>query len=116
MTQTPPVVFLTFAVFCLALFLSYFLSGFFVPLAHRFNFLDYPTSRKRHKKPMPFLGGAAVFLSFWFVVAGGLVVSQAWAAAPLSLVPKIFGIFLGSLVMFGVGLVDDKIGLTPLQK
>lgn len=116
MIQTPPVFFLTTVVFLLAIFLSHFLSRLFIRLAHRFDFLDYPTSRKRHKKPMPFLGGAAVFFSFWSVVGGGLLVAQAWGVDLLALVPKIFGIFLGSLVMFGVGLVDDKIGLTPLQK
>ncbi|MBI2094650.1 MAG: undecaprenyl/decaprenyl-phosphate alpha-N-acetylglucosaminyl 1-phosphate transferase [Candidatus Omnitrophica bacterium] len=116
MTQTPPVFFLASAVFCLAIFLSHALSGLFIRLAHRFNLLDYPTSRKRHKRPTPFLGGAAVFLSFWSVVGGGLVAAQVWGASPFSLIPRVLGIFLGSLVIFGVGLVDDKIGLTPLQK
>ena len=38
-----------------------------IRLAHRFDLIDIPTSRRRHPKPMPIVGGVVVFIT---LVAG----------------------------------------------
>jgi len=80
-----------------------------IRLAHRYDLLDRPGRHKRHKRPVPILGGAAMFISFW--AAGG------FAAVVF---PQVFGehlhslpyVLAGSLIIFFVGLSDD---LTPLS-
>ena len=32
---------------------------------HRFGLLDQPGRHKRHKRPVPYLGGVALFVSVW---------------------------------------------------
>jgi len=44
--------------------LSFLLTPAAQRAAHFLNFLDLPAPRKIHKKPIPFLGGVVVFLSF----------------------------------------------------
>lgn len=110
---------------------AFVLSSLFVwaaiKLSHRYRFLDHPTDRKRHTKPMPLLGGAAVFVSFWGVVFTGIgaayflgrgILNVQWPVLThiLSLTPKVLAIFWGSLVIFLTGLIDDKFTLSPLQK
>ncbi|OIO39454.1 MAG: hypothetical protein AUJ72_00755 [Candidatus Omnitrophica bacterium CG1_02_46_14] len=114
--------------FC-ALLLSYFLTYFFIKLSQRFNFIDYPTERKDHHRPVPLLGGVSVFCSFWAVVFLGILVAQFPAReifagssvqrlidGVVSVYGKILGIFAGGLVILIVGLIDDKADLLPIQK
>lgn len=78
--------------------------------ALRFGFLDYPAERKLHLKPTPLLGGLGVFFGFWL----GL-----WLSLFLSHIlwnPEILGLLLGSLVIVGIGLIDDKKGMNPSVK
>ncbi len=100
-----------------------------VKVSFKFNLLDYPTGRKAHLSPMPFLGGTAIFIAFWSVVFSGMALAAAFGnrfphhpnvdrlmVSVLSIAPKIVGIFAGSLVILGVGLSDDKSGWTPVKK
>jgi UDP-GlcNAc:undecaprenyl-phosphate GlcNAc-1-phosphate transferase len=114
------------AVFIVAAGISWALTKACVQVSYRFDLLDYPTGRKKHLKPMPFLGGTAIFLAFWTVVFVG------WSATHLcgslgdkvdvllasvrSVMPKLVGIFLGGLVILFVGLYDDKFRWTPGRK
>ncbi len=96
----------------------------FVPLAikvgFKFNILDKiseedelslssnETTEKRkklHTKTTPRTGGIAVFISFWLSIALAIGFSR-----------EIFGIFLGSLLLFLVMLYDDKFDLSPKVK
>ena len=116
-------------VFTLAAFLAYFLTPLLIRLARRFDLLDHPEGIKIHSRPIPFLGGIVIFLSFWGVVFAGLSVahflSQAIAqtanaravlSGVLFLSQKLFWIFVGSAVIIAVGLLDDKYHWSPLQK
>ncbi len=108
--------------------LSFVLTFSFTRLGHRYQLLDYPTERKAHLRPVPFLGGVAVFVSFWALVyatIGGvlffkiqLYLSEGidlWRHT-LMLVPKITVIFFGGLIILLVGLFDDKYAWSPLKK
>ena len=36
-------------------------------IAKKFNFLDYPSERKKHSKPTPYVGGLALGFGFLFL-------------------------------------------------
>ena len=85
-------------------------------LGIRFGVLDRPNLRKIHQGEIPRLGGVAIvtatvlpFIGFLFY--GNLLWEQIrlfWQ--PLS------GLALGSLLVFGVGLLDDRYRLSPWPK
>lgn len=114
------------------------LCGLLVPVcikvAIKQNILDYPTWRKTHKVPTPYLGGTAIFVSFWIVVGLGFLVSYLYLAGMfagifgflepfkgylqggLGKLPNVAQIFLGSLVIFLLGLCDDVKSMKALPK
>lgn len=116
-------------VFAVAAFACYYLTFVCIRVSHRFDLLDYPVGRKAHAHPMPFLGGAAVFVSFWGIILIGIMMAHLLNAPTLrpwhvqrllvsvtSVTPKILGIFLGSIVIYLVGLFDDKFQWSPKRK
>lgn len=109
----------------LAALVSYLLTFLFIAVSKRMDFLDYPEGRKNHKKPMPFLGGVSIFIAFWSVVFVGILAANAlkvWgpvSSLPLDilrLTPKLIGVFVGSLIILIVGLLDDKFRWSPRRK
>jgi UDP-GlcNAc:undecaprenyl-phosphate/decaprenyl-phosphate GlcNAc-1-phosphate transferase len=80
-----------------------------VAVALRFGFLDHPGPAKSHSEAVPYLGGAAIVVSFAVVVVVGNVVDP-----PPSGLGQLAG-FLGVGVLLAVvGLVDDLgQGLSP---
>ncbi len=77
-----------------------------IALAHKLNFLDFPTtSLKNHRQPTPYLGGLVVYLGM--LVALMLVF-------PLYHTSNFF--VLGATFLLLIGLVDDSISLKPYQK
>ena len=129
MSDTLATFWLNTALFAVAAFLCYLLTHLFIRVSYRLDLLDYPTARKKHKNPTPFLGGMSIFISFWTVVFLGI-----WAtyffnheihrsetlrqilSQVVRLFPKLIGIFLGSLVTLLVGLADDKFHWKPIEK
>ena len=108
---------------------SYLLVFLCIKLSFRYNCLDHPVGRKTHARPMPYLGGVAVFTAFWGITFAGIgachffpvfmnrVEPSHWfVSGVLYLTPKIFGIFLGSVVILLLGLFDDKYRWPPLTK
>ncbi len=109
--------------------ISYALTGPAIKLCHRFNLLDYPEARKIHPNPMPFLGGAAIFVSFWVSVGCAFLIvhffhqkgiylnilNSFFDAIPQANI-RIFWVFAGACIIWGLGFLDDKFFWTPLQK
>jgi UDP-GlcNAc:undecaprenyl-phosphate GlcNAc-1-phosphate transferase len=93
---------------------SFILGLIFVPLAikvaFKFNILDVPSTKlKKHEKPIPYLGGVAIFLAFIIPVAVvKFVLHQTFHG--------IIGIVTGAIIMVIVGLVDDIKNLKPVTK
>lgn len=51
--------------FIFSMFISLFLTPLFMNISFKFDFLDVPKEeRKVHRKPMPFLGGIIIYISF----------------------------------------------------
>jgi UDP-GlcNAc:undecaprenyl-phosphate GlcNAc-1-phosphate transferase len=101
-------------------------------LAQRFGILDVPGRHKTHARPVPLLGGCAIFAGVlvpsifalsmasiwsvrgvpaWLPAALAAHVNGAAAKAPLAL-----GILAGALVLHVVGLLDDAKNLSPYLK
>ncbi len=83
-----------------ALFYSFFLTLILIPfmmrLALRIGALDKPHSRKIHSKPIPLLGGVAIYVAFVVAVLTRWDYSEA-----------LKGVLLGSSIIFIMGLIDD---------
>ena len=87
--------------FALAGFLAYFLTPFVKQLAARLGAIDTPKDdRRMHKKPIPRLGGLAIFLSFLCT----LLLFGEYSAQMLS-------VMLGATIIVVLGIFDDIMAL-----
>ena len=84
---------------------SLILVPFVKKIAIHIDALDIPNERKVHKKPMPRLGGLAIFLSF---LVGYMFF------APLT--TQMISILIGSFIIILLGIVDDINPLRPFYK
>jgi UDP-GlcNAc:undecaprenyl-phosphate GlcNAc-1-phosphate transferase len=75
-------------------------------LALKTGALVRPVSRSIHSRPVPHMGGLAIFMAF---VASALL----WGRAP---VPETWGVLLGGLAMVLLGTIDDFKTLSPRLK
>lgn len=79
-------------------------------IAIAINIVDRPDGkRKLHLKPIPLLGGVALFFSFWTVVFYIAYFTNLFSKQ-INLV-ELWGIFLGSLLIVLMGVADDKYSL-----
>jgi UDP-GlcNAc:undecaprenyl-phosphate/decaprenyl-phosphate GlcNAc-1-phosphate transferase len=90
-------------------------------LARKWGFLDRPnTALKRHATPVPYLGGAALFLGFFLSLSLSKVLFFPHAMglwpAMLDVFRGIYSIALGGFLSLCLGLVDDAKALTPKVK
>jgi len=89
--------------------LSLILVKLFARLAHRLDFTDKPTERKRHKVPMPLSGGWGIFAAF----AIGFVVFVMFEVPVLpadAVIPEMLAmpaVLFGAALILGIGIVDD---------
>lgn len=79
-----------------------------VRLAYRIGAIDEPGVRKIHTRPMPRIGGMAVYLGF---LAGFIV-----AAVSFDLPQCYLGLLAGGSLIFALGAIDDTRGLSPSIK
>lgn len=106
-------------------------------LAPVLGFLDHPGARKVHSHPKPLLGGAAIFIAFVLVIIGDLLLlnwlyrfnlqPNNWlfrqallladnAAGVKQVFSQLVGFLAGGALLFVVGLIDDRLGMSPLMK
>lgn len=91
----------------LAVALSFLLTPIVRKMAVRFNVVDIPKDkRKIHKKPVPLLGGLAIYFSF--------VLTVLLKVGDLSQAEK--GILMGATIIVIGGFIDDKYELKPAYK
>ena len=84
--------------FILAFVVVYFITPKLIKLSYIYSFTDKPTERKKHGKETPLCGGLAMFIGFfivYFLVNNYTITRE-----------KVL-IFIGSLLILGIGLVDD---------
>lgn len=82
--------------------------------------VDLPGDRKVHKQPMVRLGGVAIFsgvlialLVVWFT--GGFLDADGLPLDPVTDY-SIWGVTIGGVAFFGIGLIDDLFGLSAISR
>lgn len=109
----------------LPLLLSALLGWMFIPrvliLSHRKQLFDLPDQRKMHKKPVPRLGGITFLPILLMVVCLMLgvwmLLGLPYAIAGLhDLLTRFVLLFVGMMMLFLVGVVDDLIGVSYQPK
>ncbi|SYZ73962.1 putative undecaprenyl-phosphate N-acetylglucosaminyl 1-phosphate transferase [Candidatus Zixiibacteriota bacterium] len=79
-----------------------------ISFSSRLSLYDYPGQHKRHKRPTPNLGGIAIFVSFWAVIA---IIRLAGNVALEDFGDSLGYILTGAFLILMVGIIDD---LKPL--
>jgi UDP-GlcNAc:undecaprenyl-phosphate GlcNAc-1-phosphate transferase len=84
--------------FILSLVLSLYLTPVMRRAALQFGIVDRPDGRlKKHKKPMPYLGGIAIYLSFLLALA----------FSKFEFNQEVLGLLLAGTIVLLLGLIDD---------
>lgn len=110
-----PVMTVLLPTFAMAFLGSLILTPIARRLARRFGFVDVPGEpRHVHQAPVPRLGGVALFFPFVAAVGFSLLL-PVQRQDPLEL-HRLAGLVLGSAVVFGLGVYDDKWELGPLPQ
>lgn len=76
-------------------------------LAHRFRIVDIPGVRHVHKKPIPRIGGVAIFLSMMSIAVVVLFLSNISDDVFRDTLPKAIVLLSTAGFIFFVGLIDD---------
>src|SRR5437879_4544432 len=95
-------------VFAATLLLSLVLTPVALRFALRLDILDRPSEIKGHASPVPYLGGAAIVISFAFAVVAATIVRP-----PVSGRGDVFIVLALGVLLAIVGLLDDIRALSP---
>ena len=110
------------AVFASALVTAVVVTPLAGKIAWKLDAVDYPSARRINKKPIPRMGGIAVFagivVAFLVQFLGTVYLGWSTVLQPSSHLEGIDYRYLiaGFALIFATGLVDDKYHLRPLQK
>lgn len=92
----------------LTVFISFFIVYALVPVmrkvALKTGFVDLPTERKTHARPLPMLGGAAMMIGF---IATTISIRHFALHSPIHTDSTFTGLIIGSSLMFAIGMIDD---------
>lgn len=98
--------------FLLALVLSLVITPFVGRVARSRGLVDLPARRKVHLRPIPRVGGIALFLAF-VLTFGGYLLFPGFRGRSAMTDLQIGGLLGGSALIFSLGLFDDIRGLRP---
>jgi len=91
--------------FLMALVIAAIATPISIKLAGSWGAIAYPGGRHVHTKPIPRLGGLAIYAAFW----SSALIMQVWDE-------QISGLFLGSTMILLVGIWDDIRGMRAFVK
>ena len=106
------VVFTVLVPFLMALALSLLITPLVGRVARSRGLVDLPSRRKVHLRPIPRVGGIAIFLAF-VLTCGSALLFHAVRGQPTLAGLQIVGLLGGGALIFGLGLLDDLRGLSP---
>ena len=87
-----------------ALVATLWIHPYMVKIAHIKNIVDNPDARKLQKRPVPVLGGAAVF----FGMMAGIGITHIYADCS-----SLFIIVTAMMTLLYIGIIDDILDLSP---
>src|SRR3989339_2131643 len=91
-------------------------------LARKFDIMDYPRARKVHRQPLPRWGGIGIFSGFFFSILLVYALSPSfrtllgYSYKSVVLLKEFSGIIFGAIVVFVLGLIDDRKPVQALTK
>ncbi len=89
-----------------AFLVSFAATPMVISLAHKINAIDVPKDNRRvHKKPIPLIGGLAIFYGFMVSVLCFVTIER-----------EIAGILIGALIVVVVGIIDDMSDMKAIVK
>ena len=98
--------------FLIALVAAVMLTPFVIRLAFRTGALDAPDARKVHKRPIPRIGGLAIYAAFMISMLLLLETSE----IPEEMAQGVIGLFIGGSMIVALGLWDDYVSLPARVK
>ena len=118
------------------IFVSLWISFWATPsvkrLSYRMGMLDVPDKHKAHGRPVPMLGGSAIFAGILLPSTLGLAVCCIWNLKGIpewipqnfaihipgivARTPQMLGILAGAMILHILGLIDDRKNLNPWVK
>ncbi|ODA42378.1 MraY family glycosyltransferase [Desulfosporosinus sp. BG] len=107
---------MTFALtFLTALVVAVLATPISMKLAKKWGAIAYPGGRHVHNRPIPRLGGIAIYAAFWVSALVIFIWDKSYSMDALSIM-QIWGLFIGSTIIMIVGIWDDIYGMRPLVK
>ena len=101
--------------FLIALVIAIIATLVSMKLAKQWGAIAYPGGRHVHSRPIPRLGGIALYAAFWIAA----LIIQVWDKSytmDVSSIVQIWGLFIGSTIILAVGIWDDIREIRPLVK
>jgi len=95
--------------FFMALMFAVIATPISMKLAKQWGAIDYPGGRHVHTKPIPRLGGIALYAAFWIAILVTVLVTHVWD-------DSIWGLLIGSTIILLVGIWDDIHEIRPMVK
>lgn len=114
MVKYKPVMVIYLLTFLLAFLVTYFATPVVEKLALKIKAVDHPNDRKVHSKPIPRLGGLAIYLGFMAAVGAAFLAAKFYGSQ-LNYAVGAGIIFAGTILMV-VGMFDDVHTLRPTTK
>lgn len=104
-----------------ALALGFGLTVLLIPVIIRFSvkyhLLDLPDNDRRvHTRPVPRLGGVAIFVAAFIASAALISISLARGMMSIGYLSLLPGVVIGATIVFVTGLCDDLVGVAPAKK
>lgn len=93
-----------------SLILGMLLTILSIKIGYYFKIIDFPNQRKVHRSPIPRTGGIGVFGSFFIIVLFILLFTN------LNKNLEMIFFLLSGLLIFLLGLLDDKYNLSAKKK
>ena len=85
--------------------ISFGLTPLVIRLAHAFDVLDVPASRKVHSAPTPLLGGLAIYAAFTTAILANSILDR-----------QVSAILIGGSLLVFVGILDDILDVPAIVK
>lgn len=102
--------------FALSLAIAAVLTPLVLRWARKRRLFDTPDARKVHVAPIPRLGGIAIVIAFFAPVTALLLVDTGMTQSLQGMGDQLIGLYVGGLLIAGIGLYDDLKGANAIQK
>ncbi len=102
--------------FSLSLGIATILTPLVLRWARTRQLFDAPDARKVHIAPIPRLGGVAIVIAFFAPLTALLLVDTGMTMSLQRMGDQLVGLYVGGLLIAGIGLYDDLRGANAVQK